>query len=118
MSVELCHCPAKVSEHAQATQRILLHHLALVARGACVPGSHRTIAMGEAVLCRLSPPGHHIDSSLKHTPSLSVRKSYLHVLELHPEGETSGLHIPTGYAGALRDTGQGMPSLHSLYTLL
>lgn len=73
-----------------------------VGGGACVPASLETITIGETVLSRLSPPGHQTDSSLKHTSSLSVRKAYLYVLKLQPEGETSGLHRPTGYTGALR----------------
>ena len=35
---------------AASTQGIPLDHLALVARWACVPGSHRTVTTGESVL--------------------------------------------------------------------
>ena len=45
-----------------------LDHQALVASGTCVPGSHRTLAIGEMVLGRLPCPGHCEDSRLRCTP--------------------------------------------------
>lgn len=59
---------------AVADQGIPLDHLALVAKGACVPGSHGTVTIGEMGCDRLLPLGHHTDSWLKHTPSLSVKE--------------------------------------------
>ena len=47
---------------------IPLDHLALVARGACIPGSHATVAIGEMVHDRLPPPGHCTGSALRHDP--------------------------------------------------
>ena len=49
---------------AAALQRMPLDHLALVARGACKLGFHRTIPTGEMVLGRLLP---WTDSRLGHT---------------------------------------------------
>lgn len=40
--------------------------LALVARGACVPGSHRSVTTREMVLGMLPPPENQTDSRLKH----------------------------------------------------
>lgn len=42
------------------------------------------------VLSRLPPPGSHTDCKLKYTPSLAVKKAYSLILELQPEGQTSG----------------------------
>lgn len=44
-----------------------LDHLALVTAGACLSGSHGTMAIGQTVLGRLPPAGHCTDSELKHT---------------------------------------------------
>ena len=61
---------------------------------ACIPGSHRTVAIREVVLGRLPPPGHRTDNGLKHTPRLSMKEVSLLVLELWHEGLASGLaHI-------------------------
>ena len=67
-----------------ATQRTPLDHLALAVRGACVPGSHGTVTIGETVLGRLPLSGHHTDSWLKHIPSLSENVAYLFVQEFWP----------------------------------
>lgn len=75
-------------------QGIPLDHLALVARGSCVPDSHWMVTIGEAVLGWLPPPEDCTDGRLKHTPSLFGKEAYLLVLELLPYEQTSGLaHI-------------------------
>ena len=50
-----------------------------------------SVTIRKTVLGRLLPPGHSTHNRLKHTPSLSVKKAYLLVLELQPEGQVSGL---------------------------
>ena len=42
--------------------------LILVARRACIPGSHRTMAIGKMTLRRPPPPGHCTDKKLRHIP--------------------------------------------------
>lgn len=74
-----------------AAQGIPLDLLALVARGACVPWSHRNITIEETVLGRLPSPGLCTDSRLKHTPGLSMKEAYLLILELWPQGQASDL---------------------------
>lgn len=103
-----------------AAQGIPLDLLALVARGACVPGSHRTVTIGERVLGRVPSPGHRADLRLKHTPVLSLKEAYLLVLELWPKGQgrlqvwhTSG---PTEVLSG--DVGWDTPSLCSPSALL
>ena len=50
---------------------------------------------------------------MKHVLSLPVKEAYLLVLELWPEGQDSGLHIPRGLQRMLSgNLGQGMPSLY------
>lgn len=64
---------------AAATQWILTDSLALVARGgACVPGPHGTVTIGDTVLGRRLYPGYCTD---KKAPRLSVKESYLLALE-------------------------------------
>ena len=67
--------------YVAAAQEIPLKCLALVARGACVPGSHGTVAIGETVPRRLPSLGYCTHSRLKQTPSLSLKEAYLFVLE-------------------------------------
>lgn len=64
-----------------AVQGIPLDHLALEARGACVPDSHGTVSIKETIHGRLPPPGHFKDSRLKHNPSISEKEAYLIVQE-------------------------------------
>lgn len=64
---------------------MLTDSLALVARGACVPGPHETVTIGDLVLSRLLYPGYCTDKRLKHTPRLSVKEDYLLVLEFQPK---------------------------------
>ena len=73
---------------AAVTQGMPLDHLA---RGACIPGSHRTVTIIEIVLRRLPSLGYCIDSTLKHTPILFVKVAYLLIQELQPWGQASGL---------------------------
>lgn len=76
------------------TQGMPLHHLALVTRGACIPGSHRTVAIEGIVFGRLPTPGYCPDGRQRHNPSFSVKEATLLILELQTEGKASGLaHI-------------------------
>lgn len=59
--------------------------LALEARGACDPGSHGTVNIGESVLGR-SPPHGAAQIADKHTSGLSMKEAYLLALELQPKG--------------------------------
>lgn len=56
-----------------AAQGMSLDCLAPVARGACIPRYHRTVAIRESS-CRLPSLGHCTEGRLKHSPSLSVRE--------------------------------------------
>lgn len=62
-----------------------LDHLALAARGACIPEPPGAITIGKTVLGRLPHIGHCTNSRLKHNSSLLVKKVCLLVLELQPE---------------------------------
>lgn len=75
---------------AAVIQEMPLNHMALEANEAIIPKSLGKITR-EAVIGRLQPPGHWTDSKLKHNFSLSVKKSYLFVLELCLEGQASSL---------------------------
>lgn len=66
-------------------QEHALSHLALLASGACIPGFHRTVAVGQFLA------GYHPSSRLVYTPSLSVKEASLLVLELWPKGRASKL---------------------------
>lgn len=90
-----------------------LDYLALVARGACVPGAHRTVAIGERVLGRLRSPGHCIDSRLRHT-SQGFCEGGLFVCPGALAWEASfrfGTHI-VAYSSALKEHRLWMPSWH------
>lgn len=63
-----------------------LDHLALMAGGVCIPGSHEAVTIKKTVLGIIPPLGHCTDRILKHTPSLCVKEAYLVVLEFQPEG--------------------------------
>ena len=87
-----------------ATQGLPFDYLALEARGACNPGSHRTVTIRETVLSTLPPPGHSTESRLKHSFSLSVKEAYPLVQELQPEGQPPGLaHTDGPTPGALKE---------------
>lgn len=64
-----------------AAQETPLDHMALVASGAGIQGSHGTIKNVETVLGQLTLSGHSTDSRLKHTPILFVKETNLLVLE-------------------------------------
>lgn len=64
-----------------AVQGMPLDYLTLVARGASVLRPSEIITSRDIIFGRLPPPGHCTDSKLKHTPSLSVKKDYLLVLQ-------------------------------------
>ena len=51
-----------------STLEMPFDHLALVAGGACIPGSQGTVATEDTVLGRVPPPEHCIDSKMQHTP--------------------------------------------------
>lgn len=69
-------------------------HLVLEARESCISGPHGTETIGKIVLIMMIPKGHCTDSRLKHIPSVSLKRAYLLVLELKPEGQVSGFqHI-------------------------
>lgn len=53
---------------AAAAQEAPLDLLPLVDKEACIPGSHRSVAIVKTVLDRLPPPGHCTDSRLRHMP--------------------------------------------------
>ena len=59
----------------------LFVHLALVARGDFVLGSHSTGTTGETVLGRPAFPEHYTESRLKSTTSPSMKKACSLVLE-------------------------------------
>lgn len=62
--------------------------------GACIPGSHRTVAIRETVIDRIQPTGHCTETRLRHSYSPSVKKASMLVLELRHEENTSDLtHI-------------------------
>lgn len=89
----LASCLAKADRCMQSIYGTPLDFLVLRAR-ASVPGLHGTITIRKTVLAKLPPLRHCIDSRLKHTPSIPVKKNNLLVLELQPEVQTSDLpHI-------------------------
>ena len=62
--------------------------------GACIPGYHKTVVIGETVFDRILPTGHCTERRLRHTPGPSVKEACLFVQELWFEGNTSDLaHI-------------------------
>lgn len=83
---------------------------------ACVPGSHRTVTIGDTVLGRLPPEGHCPYSRLKHMPSLSVKETSMLILEFW--GMLLLQHTSRGAEEILSgNTGLGTPPLHSLSAL-
>ena len=64
--------------------------LALVTRGACVPESQGTITI-ENYWHVTTPRALHKQEAETHTPYLFMKKVYLLILELWPEGQASGL---------------------------
>lgn len=93
-----------------------LDYLALVARRACVLGSHRTVAIEEKVLGRLPAPTHCINSNQRHAPVLSL-KVFL-VLVHQPEGEFRCGMYQTAYRVVLQDCRLWTPSWCSPSDLL
>lgn len=73
-SQDLCLVPYLLWAVAQG---MLLDLPALVARAACVPGSHRTATVRETVLGRLTPPEKCMDNKLSHIHQFSVDTSFL-----------------------------------------
>lgn len=69
---------------ATATQGLLLDCLGLVARRACILGSHQSLTIGEVTLGRLPTLGHFTDSRQKYIFSVCVGEANLLVLELQP----------------------------------
>ena len=84
---------------------------------ACIPGSHRTVTIRETGLGRLPAPEHCTDSRLKHTSNLSVKEAYLLVLEFRLRGKLQVWNASRGQEVLSENTGQGMPSFHSLSAL-
>lgn len=74
----LSSCLAKTSEHMQSTHEMHLDHPSLVAKGAGIPGLHRTIMMRKKVFGRLPFSGHCTNSRLKHIPSLPVKRPIIY----------------------------------------
>lgn len=100
-------CPSFVG----ANQGMPLDHLALVEKGTCIPGSHRTVTVEKTVPGRLPVSEHCKDR--RHTQSFRG-KAYLLVLELWPKGQAPGLaHIWRPTELLLGNIGQEMPSLRS-----
>lgn len=67
--------------------------LTVVAKGECISVTHMSETIRERVLGRIPPPGHCINSRLKHIPSIPMKRAY--ILIIMPEGQHSGLpHIP------------------------
>lgn len=85
---------------AAASPRNALDGLGLVARGACIPRSHRTVAITEVLLARLPLPEHCTDSSLRPTLSLSVTEACWLSWSF---GQTIALAYLRGYVRALRE---------------
>lgn len=80
-----------------------LDHLALKAKGACVPGSHRTITIRDSVLGKLPSSESCTDGRLKHTPSLAKKSPICFSVAL---AWGAGLWFGTligGNGGALRE---------------
>lgn len=77
-------------------------------QGACVSGSYQIVIIRETFLGCLSPP--HRQQTKTHS-SLFVKRAYLFVLELQPEGQASGLlqmwKFPEAHTG---DIGGWIPS--------
>lgn len=99
---------------AAATQGAPLDHLALEARGSCIPGSHGTRTIRDSVLGRLLPSGHCTDSRLKHTPSLAEKEAYLLVRSF---GLTGRLLVRHTYRELWRGSRGMKADKHDLGTL-
>ena len=75
---------------------------ALVVEEACVSGLYVIVIIRRTVLGRLLPSGYHIESKVKHIPSLHAKEAYLFVSELPHKRETSDLpYIPLDATEAL-----------------
>lgn len=87
-----------------ATQRMPLNHLALVARGACIPGSHGSVAIEEIVLERLSSPGHFADRRLRHNAQYFCEGGLFACLGASARGSCfmSGTHL-VDYRAVLKE---------------
>lgn len=86
-------CLGKTGKCMKSTYETPVDFPALRAR-ASIPGLYGSITIRKTILGRLPPLRHGIDSRLKYTPSIPVKKNNLLVLELQPEGQVSGLsHI-------------------------
>ena len=83
----LCGYLVKARGH---TQGAVLQHLALVAMGTRIPESHRTNNPGVSSWHTATPRALH-RSRRQCSCSLPVKRTYLFVLELQPEGQTSSL---------------------------
>lgn len=99
---------------ATATQGSPLDHLALEARGACIPGSHGNVTIRDSILGRLPPSGHCTGSRLKHTPSLAEKAAYLLVHSFGLRGRLLIWHI---YRGLWRGSRGTKAAEHNLGTL-
>lgn len=100
----------------QSTQGTLLDHLRLVAREACVLGSHGTVTIIETALGKLPPLRHCTDSRLKHI-SVFLWKRPMH---WSWGSRGTGLRFVTHLAATEcpEKVGQGMPALCSPSALL
>lgn len=72
-------------------------------RGACIPGSHRTVTIIETVLGRLPFPRHCTNSRLKYTPTVFVKEDICLSRNFSPGDRQWVWHPPTGWPGALKD---------------
>ena len=98
---------------AATLQGMPFNYLALKARGACVPGSYRSVTIRDSVIGSL-PPKSTAQIAVKHNLSLSEKKAYLLVKKVWPEGKTSGLAHLRGLQSYSQGTeARGIPSLHS-----
>lgn len=68
----------------------------------CISGPTGQEQLEERVLGRLPFPRHCTDSRLKHILSLSVKRAYLLVLELHSEDRLQVYYTSRGHESALR----------------
>lgn len=66
-------CLTTAGRDVQPSRGTLLEHLDLLARGDYISGPHGSKTFGETDLGRLQPPGHCINSRLKHSPSICVK---------------------------------------------
>lgn len=67
---------------AAAAQGTPLDSLMLLAKGSCIPASHRIVVIRKTVLVRFPCPGHYVDSKLRYNHNLSVKEASLLILEL------------------------------------